>query len=314
MPRVPVWHRGRMVLVGDSAHAPSSSSGQGASLAIESAIVLARCLRDLPYDQALVGVRDPPPPARRAGHHARPPGRTAAKTAGPVGRVLFALAMTDLHQAGQSRRRWPGCSTTASTGTPPSPPPCKPPDSGTSKGLRHPGEGPSSCRRRGTGANRSWTLPAPGRRIRYAGQRAGQDGETPMSATQRFRIAAIPADGLGLEVVARRAGGARRAGRRQRRCVRVRLAGIGRGLRVLRPHRPDDGRGRPGGPEGFRRHLLRRRRLAGVPDHISLAGLRLAICQNFDQWADVCPGRVLAGRAEPAAQGRRHRARLGRCR
>jgi 2-polyprenyl-6-methoxyphenol hydroxylase-like FAD-dependent oxidoreductase len=46
--KVPHWHRGRMVLVGDSAHAPSSSSGQGASLAAESAIELARCLRDLP--------------------------------------------------------------------------------------------------------------------------------------------------------------------------------------------------------------------------------------------------------------------------
>ncbi|WP_406477738.1 FAD-dependent monooxygenase [Streptomyces platensis] len=48
MPSVPHWYRGRMVLVGDSAHAPSSSSGQGASLAIESAVELARCLRDLP--------------------------------------------------------------------------------------------------------------------------------------------------------------------------------------------------------------------------------------------------------------------------
>jgi 2-polyprenyl-6-methoxyphenol hydroxylase-like FAD-dependent oxidoreductase len=48
MPRVPNWHRGRMVLVGDSAHAPSNSSGQGASLALESAVQLARCLRDLP--------------------------------------------------------------------------------------------------------------------------------------------------------------------------------------------------------------------------------------------------------------------------
>lgn len=45
--RVPVWHRGRCVLVGDAAHAPSSSSGQGASIAIESAVELARCLRDL---------------------------------------------------------------------------------------------------------------------------------------------------------------------------------------------------------------------------------------------------------------------------
>ncbi|MEU1942373.1 FAD-dependent monooxygenase [Streptomyces sp. NPDC020125] len=48
MPPVPNWYRGRMVLVGDSVHAPSSSSGQGASLAIESAVELARCLRDLP--------------------------------------------------------------------------------------------------------------------------------------------------------------------------------------------------------------------------------------------------------------------------
>ena len=48
MPKLPHWHRGRMVLVGDSAHAPSASSGQGASLATESAVQLARCLRDLP--------------------------------------------------------------------------------------------------------------------------------------------------------------------------------------------------------------------------------------------------------------------------
>lgn len=48
MPSVPHWHRGRMVLVGDAVHAPSNSSGQGASLAIESAIQLARCLRDIP--------------------------------------------------------------------------------------------------------------------------------------------------------------------------------------------------------------------------------------------------------------------------
>lgn len=45
---VPTWYRGRVVLVGDAVHAPSNSSGQGASLAIESGIELARCLRDLP--------------------------------------------------------------------------------------------------------------------------------------------------------------------------------------------------------------------------------------------------------------------------
>ncbi|MCX4092033.1 FAD-dependent oxidoreductase [Nocardia sp. alder85J] len=46
MPPVPNWYRGRMVLAGDAVHAPSNSTGQGASLAIESAIQLARCLRD----------------------------------------------------------------------------------------------------------------------------------------------------------------------------------------------------------------------------------------------------------------------------
>jgi 2-polyprenyl-6-methoxyphenol hydroxylase-like FAD-dependent oxidoreductase len=44
LPHVPTWWRGRTVLVGDAAHAPSPSSGQGASMALEDAVVLARCL------------------------------------------------------------------------------------------------------------------------------------------------------------------------------------------------------------------------------------------------------------------------------
>jgi 2-polyprenyl-6-methoxyphenol hydroxylase-like FAD-dependent oxidoreductase len=47
MPSLPHWHRDRMVLIGDAVHAPSNSTGQGASLAMESAIQLARCLRDM---------------------------------------------------------------------------------------------------------------------------------------------------------------------------------------------------------------------------------------------------------------------------
>ena len=46
--RVPLWHRGRMLVIGDAAHAPAPSSGQGASMALEDAVELARCLRDLP--------------------------------------------------------------------------------------------------------------------------------------------------------------------------------------------------------------------------------------------------------------------------
>jgi 2-polyprenyl-6-methoxyphenol hydroxylase-like FAD-dependent oxidoreductase len=92
MPRVPVWRRGRMVLVGDSAHAPSSSSGQGASLAIESAIDLARCLRDLPHDQAFAAYETlrRPRVERVIKETTR---KNTSKTAGPAGRVLFALAM-----------------------------------------------------------------------------------------------------------------------------------------------------------------------------------------------------------------------------
>ncbi|HET6502268.1 MAG TPA: NAD(P)/FAD-dependent oxidoreductase [Amycolatopsis sp.] len=56
MPSVPRWYRGRLVLVGDAVHAPSNSSGQGASLAIESAIELARCLRDLPGPESAFAV------------------------------------------------------------------------------------------------------------------------------------------------------------------------------------------------------------------------------------------------------------------
>ncbi|MEV5298946.1 FAD-dependent monooxygenase [Amycolatopsis methanolica] len=35
-----------MIIVGDAAHATSPASGQGASMAIEDAVVLAKCLRD----------------------------------------------------------------------------------------------------------------------------------------------------------------------------------------------------------------------------------------------------------------------------
>jgi tartrate dehydrogenase/decarboxylase/D-malate dehydrogenase len=37
----------------------------------------------------------------------------------------------------------------------------------------------------------------------------------------------------------------------------------------------------------------------GVPDHVSLWGLRLAICQGFDQYANIRPVRLLPGVASP---------------
>ncbi len=41
-----------------------------------------------------------------------------------------------------------------------------------------------------------------------------------------------------------------------------------------------------------------------VPDHISLWGLRLPICQGFDQYANVRPSRVLPGVTSPLAGGK----------
>jgi 2-polyprenyl-6-methoxyphenol hydroxylase-like FAD-dependent oxidoreductase len=38
------WHKGPGVLLGDAVHAISPSSGQGASMALEDAEILARCL------------------------------------------------------------------------------------------------------------------------------------------------------------------------------------------------------------------------------------------------------------------------------
>ena len=45
---VPAWHRDRMIVIGDAAHAPAPSSGQGASMAMEDGVVLAMALRDSP--------------------------------------------------------------------------------------------------------------------------------------------------------------------------------------------------------------------------------------------------------------------------
>src|SRR5262249_60560417 len=48
LPRVPAWHNDRMVIIGDAAHVPAPTSGQGASLAAEDAVMLAKCLPDQP--------------------------------------------------------------------------------------------------------------------------------------------------------------------------------------------------------------------------------------------------------------------------
>lgn len=88
LPVVPHWYRDRAVLVGDAAHATSPSSGQGASMAIEDAVVLAMCLRDVSSVPAAlhtyVQIRRP----RVEKVVAAGARSSSIKVAGPVGRVV----------------------------------------------------------------------------------------------------------------------------------------------------------------------------------------------------------------------------------
>jgi 2-polyprenyl-6-methoxyphenol hydroxylase-like FAD-dependent oxidoreductase len=93
LPNVPHWHGGRMVLVGDSAHAPSSTSAQGASLAAESAVQLARCLRDLPDVATAFAAYERlrrPRVEKVAAFAAKQNGQ---KVSGPVAKALMSLLM-----------------------------------------------------------------------------------------------------------------------------------------------------------------------------------------------------------------------------
>jgi len=88
LPKVPTWYRGPMIVIGDAAHAASPSSGQGASMAIEDALVLAKCLRDLAEPtaafQAFERLRRPRV-ERVVAFGAR---SSSNKAPGPVGRVI----------------------------------------------------------------------------------------------------------------------------------------------------------------------------------------------------------------------------------
>jgi salicylate hydroxylase len=64
LPRLPRWSRGRVVLLGDAAHAPLPHQGQGAGLAIEDAYALAALL-------AQGGLTDYGPVFRAFEHHRR---------------------------------------------------------------------------------------------------------------------------------------------------------------------------------------------------------------------------------------------------
>ncbi|AEG71211.1 tartrate dehydrogenase [Ralstonia solanacearum] len=109
-----------------------------------------------------------------------------------------------------------------------------------------------------------------------------------------YRIATIPGDGIGKEVVP--------AGR----TVMEALAATGAGLRFAfenfewggdyyRQHgvmMPEDGLDALRDKDAI---LFGSAGDARIPDHITLWGLRLKICQGFDQYANVRPTRILPG-------------------
>ena len=113
-----------------------------------------------------------------------------------------------------------------------------------------------------------------------------------------YAIAAIPGDGIGTEVVA--AGLevlAALAGRDGSFSFKVdRFDWGGEYYKKHGRMMPADGR------DLIRRHDAILFGSAGhpeIPDHITLWGLRLAICQPFDQYANVRPTRILPGIASP---------------
>lgn len=93
LPHVPTWSRGRTVLVGDAVHAPSPSSGQGASMALEDAVVLGQALRDTDDLPAAFAAYEKAR-RRRVERIVKAGARSSStKTPGPIGRRFTEAAM-----------------------------------------------------------------------------------------------------------------------------------------------------------------------------------------------------------------------------
>ncbi len=93
VPHLRRWYGERMVLIGDAAHAPTPSSGQGASLAIEDAVVLGKCLRDAP-DAGRAFARFEALRRERVERIIKQAARiNSSKAAGPIARVLRDAAL-----------------------------------------------------------------------------------------------------------------------------------------------------------------------------------------------------------------------------
>ena len=120
---------------------------------------------------------------------------------------------------------------------------------------------------------------------------------------REYTIAAIPADGIGPEVIT---AGLEALDALQHRCgdFRLLVTTFDWGSDYYRRYgvmMPEDGieRLRP-----FHAIYFGAVGAPDLPDHITLWGLRLRICQTFDQYANVRPTRILPGVATPLANCR----------
>jgi len=101
MPVVTHWHDGsRMIVIGDAAHATSPAAGQGASMSLEDAVILAQCLRDCPDTGSAFETfeslrRDRVERIVKNGHKS-----SADKAAGPIMRVIRDLILPRIFRAG----------------------------------------------------------------------------------------------------------------------------------------------------------------------------------------------------------------------
>jgi 2-polyprenyl-6-methoxyphenol hydroxylase-like FAD-dependent oxidoreductase len=90
---VPSWHRGPLVIVGDAAHAPSPSSGQGAAMAAEDGVILAKALRDVRGVEPALAAYENARRARVEKIVAAGARSSSAKIPGGIGRAFRDVAM-----------------------------------------------------------------------------------------------------------------------------------------------------------------------------------------------------------------------------
>ncbi|HVT53039.1 MAG TPA: isocitrate/isopropylmalate family dehydrogenase, partial [Dongiaceae bacterium] len=112
-----------------------------------------------------------------------------------------------------------------------------------------------------------------------------------------YRIAAIPGDGIGQEVIA--AGIEVLTALAARAGFACTFDRFDWGSDYYRAHgvmMPEDGRDRIKDHDAI---FFGAVGAPGIPDHVTLWGLRLAICQPFDQYANVRPTRILPGIVSP---------------